>query len=224
MQEIKIACISDIHNNKLDCKEMPKADILVVVSATNRGTQSDYIILRDNFKNWETNYQYIVYVPGKHDLGLQDNYWHYHAMLTEIPNVVILVNTDVRLLGLNIWGSPMSKHDVDWAYTLKGERERENVFKGIPSGTDVVVTFSPAEGILDRVKHRRNAILHVGCKYIREALERVSPQLHICGGARESHGAAKDGNTIFINASLVNEEFQPFNKVPVVSVNVYKTN
>ena len=120
-------------------------------------------------------------------------------------------------MGLKIWGSPVSTYDQNWAFTMK-DKQREHVFSKVPKDTDVMVTYSPAYGILDEISIKRKVKQSIGCKHILKALERVRPKLHVCGNAHDSYGAAKDNEITFINASLVNEEFQPFNKVPVVTV------
>lgn len=216
--EVKIACLANIHNNKVFDTDIPDADILIIAGgATKRGTHSEYINFQKSLSDWESFFKHIVYVPSKHDIGLQDYYQKYHDMLTEVPNVLLLVNTDVVLMGLKIWGSPVSKHDTNWAYTCD-ERERENTYKNIAKDTDIIVTYSPAEGILDSVYSNRNSCTASGCIYVRNTIERIKPQLHICGGAHESYGAAHLNDIICINASLINKDHQPINQIPVVEI------
>lgn len=219
--DVKIACLSNIHNNKLRVYEMPKSDILIIAGgATNRGTHSEYKNFRDSLDEWKENYKHIVYVPDKTDVGLQDHYWRYHDFLTETGDVTIVVNTDTNLMGLKIWGICTSKYDLHWAYTLK-DPAREQLYKKVTEDVDILVTHSPMQGYLDGVSHKRNAHLSTGCQFVTQTVKRTHPQLHICGGAHESYGEANAFGVILVNASLINKDRQPKNEIKEVWV---KTN
>jgi Icc-related predicted phosphoesterase len=216
--DVQITCLANIHNNKLSAEALPSSDILVIAGGgTNKGTHAEYKQFTNSLADWSKNFEHIVYVPGKSDTGLHEYYWKYYDMLTEIHNITILVNTDVILKGVKIWGSCATRHDPTWSYTLK-EKQLINHYEKIPSDIDVLVTQMPPEGIMDIATQKRNISMNVGCKYVSQAIERIKPKLHIFSGAYESYGEVISSGVTYINASLIDEDRQPTNEIQVVRV------
>lgn len=50
---------------------------------------------------------------------------------------------------------------------------------------------------------------------MRDVVTRVKPRLHVFGHIHGSHGTARDGGTLFVNASICDERYRP-NFDPVV--------
>lgn len=220
MKKLDIACISDIHNNLVDAYSMPDADMLIIAGdATSRGTYSDFLIFKKNLETWSSLYKYMIYVPGKHDIGIQDIERKIKDLLCEVPNVIILINSDVEVMGVTIWGSPNSKIDNNWAFTQKADALK-STYAAIPSGTDIIVTYAPAFEVLDEVYNYRSYNQNTGCRFVRETIVRVKPKLHVCGSAHDSYGHIQGNGIQFVNASLVNSEFLPRNRVQVVEIEV----
>jgi len=220
MKRLYIACISDIHNHLISSEVMPEADMLIIAGdATSRGSYADFMLFKQNLEDWSPLYKYIVYVPGKHDAGMEEHYQMLYELLTEVPNVVILVNTDVELLGLTIWGSPNSKADSNWAFTQKAPA-LERTYDAIPSTTDILVTYAPAFGVLDIVHNYRSYNQNTGCRFVRKTVERIKPLLHVFGSAHDSYGYEVVNGTQCVNASYVNEEFLPRNEVQVIELEI----
>lgn len=218
MESINVVCLSNINSNHIPKREMPEGDILIIAGgATNRGTHSEYVTLQENLGEIDSLYHQIIYVPGKQDSGIYSNFDMYNDMLMEAAKVVILVNDDVHVLGLNIWGSPVTPHDTNWVYTEK-EKPRENIFGQIPSDIDIIVTACPPKGILDKVRTNKGTHASIGCESIRRHSERVSPKLHIFGGAFESYGHGVLEGVTYINAAYVNNKCEPPNEIKVVTV------
>lgn len=52
---------------------------------------------------------------------------------------------------------------------------------------------------------------HVGCEELALAIARVRPKLHIFGHVHESHGTARVGPTLHVNASICTLSYVPAN-------------
>jgi Icc-related predicted phosphoesterase len=55
-----------------------------------------------------------------------------------------------------------------------------------------------------------------GDRTLREATRRVKPKVHVCGHDHAAHGVSYDGNTLVINASLLDETFYYPVQLPIV--------
>ncbi len=78
----------------------------------------------------------------------------------------------------------------------------------IPEGTDILITHGPPYGILDKTFDK----LSVGCQDLLDAVIKIKPKYHIFGHIHESNGHIKLNETEFINASICNLSYKPFNK------------
>ena len=85
-------------------------------------------------------------------------------------------------------------------------------FEQIPADTDIVVAHGPPRGYGDRTSDGA----HVGAAAMTATLTRVQPQLMVCGHIHPAYGRYRLGATEIINASLVDNRYQPVN--PVVEI------
>lgn len=73
------------------------------------------------------------------------------------------------------------------------------------------MTHGPPLGFGDRVASGRT-----GCADLLLAIqERIRPSFHVFGHIHEGYGAETDGSTVFINASICTEDYDPVNR-PIV--------
>jgi Icc-related predicted phosphoesterase len=130
---------------------------------------------------------------------------------------------------LKIWGSPWTKTFEDMnpnckAFTFETEEELASKFSLIPDDVDILVTHGPPQGILDQVINGYDREIppnpykkSAGSKSLRRIMGRVKPKLWVMGHIHEGYGEFKDKTLSgieyhFVNASLVNEHYQPVNK------------
>ncbi len=125
-----------------------------------------------------------------------------------------------RFIGMNPHCMAFTYYDENWFYD-------EKVMK-IPVDVDILITHSPPYGILDKVVREGHFTLsdpaqqlyeHVGSKSIFGWLKYVGrPQLHIFGHIHEAYGQCEvfptynDKMMISVNASIMNEHYEPVNK------------
>lgn len=200
----KFVIISDLH--RYFPMDLPKGDLLIVAGDFDIRDEFDL----DHVINWfiELPYKDIVFTSGNHDIYLEQLFKKkIHPLMPN--NVHYLVNNSVVVNNIKFWGSPYSPIFGNWAfmeslYTLRG------IWEKIPEDTDVVITHSPPFGINDQVRG-----LSQGCPALRDRIKEIKPKYHIHGHIHEGYGIYCDENTAYINASLMDEFYEPVNK-PVV--------
>jgi Icc-related predicted phosphoesterase len=125
---------------------------------------------------------------------------------------------------LKIWGSPWTKtfevmNPKCKAFTVDTEEELASKFSLIPDDVDILVTHSPPIGVLDRTIDNR----FVGSISLSAQLGFLNNlKIHVFGHIHESHGNMEPPAYLpnyfdvckhySINASHVNERYQPVNK------------
>lgn len=208
-KRLRIVAISDTHNMH-DMVMVPDGDILIHAGDfTNQGTPEE--IERFNAFLAELPHRYKVVIAGNHDFAFERTPEEARAMLT---SCIYLQDEAVTIEGLKIYGSPWQPEFMDWAFNLpRGEPLREK-WALIPEDTQVLVTHGPPAGHGDVLCSG----LAVGCQDLREAVERVRPQLHIFGHIHEGHGITQNEYTSFINASSCDESYEPFNPPVVIEL------
>ena len=53
---------------------------------------------------------------------------------------------------------------------------------------------------------------NLGCQLLTNKIKSIKPKIHVCGHIHSGYGYYFDGNTHFINASVLNEAYQYTNK------------
>lgn len=212
----KIVCISDTHNthNKL---VIPECDILIHAgdeSFMGRATE-----LMD-FSEWfdKQPAKHLVWIPGNHSVGFAAQYPHSLKWIkNNSPRTHVLLNSDVTLEGLKIWGSPVTPWFHDWAYNEYRGAPIKKFWDAIPDDTAIVVTHGPPHGILDVVS-RGFIDENTGCEELMKRLQVIKPKLHVFGHIHEGYGQQQVGSTIYVNASSVDEAYSSGNKPIVIDL------
>ena len=204
-RKTRIVCISDTHNAAPgEGYKLPKGDILIHAGdLTNQGSLSE--IKKTVAWLEKADCAVKIVVAGNHDLSLDPEYrlkyderWKVtpqheeecRALLRSIPRLVYLEHssTVVHMDGirLQIFGSPYSPDRLtqNWAFQYTEDRAQQ-LWKAIPSDTDVLITHTPPSGFVDESKHWKLG----GCPYLTEAIQKIKPLLHICGHCHEGRGA-----------------------------------
>ena len=83
----------------------------------------------------------------------------------------------------------------------------EDYWKLIPDDTDILVTHGPPRGILDECPNGFRA----GCDELLKKIQEVKPKFHIFGHIHGNSGSIKVGETEYINASSLGENYKPNN-------------
>jgi hypothetical protein len=173
-----------------------------------------------------------VCIAGNHDVSLHDEYYLGRGKWRKFQprgpldpsecraalrrHSVYLEDEEHAAMGLRIYGSPWTIEFFDWAFNLP-ENRIEKVWERIPAGIDVLVTHGPPYGRCDFT----NKGQHAGCRHLLNHVQgRVRPLLHVFGHIHEGYGASWDGQTLFVNASSLDNRYGPVNPCVVVDVPV----
>jgi hypothetical protein len=210
---MKIVCISDTHT--LHGKSvLPPGDLLIhagdfLSSGSHLELPSFLLWIAEQAQKYPLG---AVVIAGNHDKCLDPDPRHSKGLyglsretITTIPNVRYLEDSGCIIEGLKIWGSPVSPFFFDWAFNRQGSLILPHWDK-IPLDTDILITHGPPLGILDRVYDKP-----CGCPYLLQKVELIKPKLHVFGHIHYSHGRMEKDGTVFINASMLNERYNPVN-------------
>lgn len=201
---MKIGCVSDLHGYQPAIKD---CDLLLIAGdLTNKGEHFEL----QEFWDW-TNFlaEYIpniVLIAGNHDFGLQK----VKPFTRSCGNVHYLSNSSITIDGLKIFGCPWTLRFHDWAFNA----DEEDMFRYAemcPRDSDIIIGHSPVRNILDSsLKDDR-----LGSIAMKILCEEINPKLYVHGHIHASVGQVKVNDTIYINASYLNDSYKPNEKSPI---------
>jgi Icc-related predicted phosphoesterase len=203
-----IDCISDLHGYY---PKLEGGDLLIVAGdLTARDLETEHALF-DYYCN-EQNYKKIIVIGGNHDEVLQEQRIKYQFC-------EYLCDSGTEFEGLKIWGSPWTKtfpgiNPHCKAFTCETEEELANKWALIPDDTDILITHSPSFGNYDWIKNYDGSIgPSVGSLSLWMKCLEIVPKLHVFGHIHEAYGNCQHNNGIrLVNASIVNENYEPVNK------------
>lgn len=211
----RITFISDTHNKHNSLTEfLPGGDLLICSGdISGRGSITEI----ENFLWWYDrldNYDTKIFISGNHDFSFESENEKLIGLLTGYKNIDYLQDERMDLWDGNdeqlvIYGSPWQPEFHNWAFNLpRGEKLKEKWDK-IPVDVDILITHGPPFGKLDFVQYNN---INVGCEELMKRIGEIKPKIHVFGHIHEGFGYVFDGNTHFINASVLNERYEFRNK------------
>lgn len=206
---MKITFISDTHNTNLDrvSEDLPGGDILIHCGdVSSRGYYEEIA----PFLRWfdKQSYRYKIFIAGNHDWLFEDRTASIaKELLKQFPDIIYLQDSFVMVEGIKIYGSPWQPEFYNWAFNLprNGEKLQEK-WDMIPEDTDILITHGPPFGTLDTVIDKRD--IHLGCELLAERIEKIKPKIHVSGHIHTGRGMTEKNGIIYINASLLNEQYR----------------
>jgi len=211
---MRILAISDTHGQHNHFPKDYFREIDVIIHAGDTTNYKD--VYRNeaefwDFYNWfiEIPVKYKILVAGNHDAFL----FHKRISKAEMleKGIIYLENEETIVEGIKIWGSPYSPSFGDWHF-MKDRSKLSEIWKNIPSDTDILITHTPPKGILDLSFNKEGKLEFCGCKSLMTYIKRIIPKYHIFGHIHTMDGIENAGtrvlpdlNTIFINASCVTD-------------------
>jgi Icc-related predicted phosphoesterase len=224
---MRIVLLSDTHGLH-DSIRIPEGDILIHAGDLSPSGKSGEVAAA---AKWLASlpHQYKIAIAGNHDLLFERSPSQAVALLRS-AGVSYLQDTGIKVEGLSIYGSPWQPEFMHWAFNVpRGSLAR--YWDQIPSGLDILVTHGPPFGILDQAISPGKRRLagwedeeafagseHVGCRELLAAVERTRPRVHVFGHIHNGYGTSRNEHTVFYNASLCNERYEPINKTWVIDL------
>jgi len=154
----------------------------------------------------------LVHAGDCTSMGKSHEIYDFLNWLSDVPykhKVFIAGNSSVTIDGVKFYGSPWQPWFYDWAFNLpRNGVEIEQKWNEIPSDTDVLITHGPAYGLLDATPSGQR----VGCELLYKKVVQLKPKIHVSGHIHHSYGEKYFNDTTFLNASVLNEQYQYQNK------------
>jgi Icc-related predicted phosphoesterase len=198
---LRFVTIADTHGQH-NSLVLPSGDVLIHAGDVSRkGTEEEVV----EFLKWFTKqeFQHKILIAGNHDFYFERA--SEERIQELIPkNVIYLNDTGTTINGLKIWGSPISPWYHDWAFNRHRGDQIKKHWDLIPTDTDILITHGPVLGLLDTTVDGR----HVGCNDLYDKVREIKPKVHICGHIHESYGTLVEDGIKFINASVLNFQYQ----------------
>lgn len=212
-----IDCIADLHGYY---PKLEGGDLLIVAGDL---TARDTLEETDKFDEWlgRLNYRKKIFIAGNHDNSLvEEKPKKYYCITKEkkFERFEYLCDSGTEFEGLKIWGSPWTltfpgMNPRCKAFTVDTEEELAEKWALIPDDTDILITHGPPFAMMDAVyDYEAGKIRNCGSKSLHERICKLKLKLHVFGHIHEGYFERKIGNCTFVNASHVNEHYQPVNK------------
>ncbi|KAI9509976.1 Metallo-dependent phosphatase [Russula earlei] len=106
-----------------------------------------------------------------------------------------------------IYGSPAAPRFMPGSFQYEDSAEAEAIYRRIPRDTEVLLTHTPAYGVLDMTRRGK----HVGCPTLSATLEELKQcRMHVFGHIHEGHGAVvhQAGKRVSVNAAMAGHHGQ----------------
>ena len=187
---MKILHLSDTHGCHRRLRDLPEADVVIHSGDfTMNGSEAEAI----DFMNWfcDLPYRYKIFICGNHDDCL------YEASIDGLDdNVNYLCNSGIEIEGLKFYGVPMFMEDCIT------DRQSRN-YASIPNDTEVLITHSPAYGILDF-----DDDINYGSEEILEIIPILHNfKTHLFGHIHARNGIMEQNGVIFSNGAIMNADY-----------------
>ena len=224
---MKITFISDTHTkHKQITKDLPGGDLLIHAGDISSMGYKHEIQSFCKWFNDIDNYTTKVFIAGNHDWGFQDNpeqtkeIIDFYKTIDYLQDGLLMVGKEYEDM-IKIWGSPWQPEFYNWAFNLprNGEQLKDKWDMILPD-TDILITHGPAWGYLDKISGTQ---IPLGCELLTTRIKEIKPKIHVCGHIHSGYGYYFDGDTHFINASVLGEGYMYDNK-PITAEWNHKTN
>lgn len=129
--------------------------------------------------------------------------------LKEFLGITVLIDSQIEINGLKIYGTPWTPEFYRWAFMLE-EDDLHEVYDRIPTGLDILLSHGPprVSGFnLDTVLGDKDR--HCGSLSLTAAISRAQPRFMFCGHIHTGdHIETKLRSTSCRNVSLLNEDYE----------------
>jgi Icc-related predicted phosphoesterase len=210
---MKIVCISETHGLH-DKITVPDGDLLIHAGDMSMQGKPNEIL---EFSHWFATlpHKYKILIAGNHDFLFEKNPKLAIPMVQD-AGAIYLNDSGCTIEGLNFWGSPIQPWFYDWAFNRQRGAEIKKHWNLIPDNTDVLITHGPQMLIGDQSYPNGD---HLGCADLADKIDKLpNLKLHVFGHIHGGAGVYPYGRAISINASVLNEQYQPNGKQFVVEL------
>eukprot|EP00565_Helicotheca_tamesis_P003376 CAMPEP_0185729172 /NCGR_PEP_ID=MMETSP1171-20130828/4508_1 /TAXON_ID=374046 /ORGANISM="Helicotheca tamensis, Strain CCMP826" /LENGTH=235 /DNA_ID=CAMNT_0028397951 /DNA_START=95 /DNA_END=802 /DNA_ORIENTATION=- len=180
-QRISVICISDTHGCHREV-HIPDGDILIHAGDfTNFGKEQD----ATDFNDWlgELPHEHKIVVNGNHECNTG---WKKKTKKM-LHNATFLLNSQVTVKVRNV---DVRIHGTQFFWPMNSANP---YYDQISGPVDIFVCHGPVAGMVDG---------KLGCKMLRQTVERLKPNLVVSGHIHQAHGQCEGlGGIKFVNAA-----------------------
>lgn len=207
-----ICIISDTHAQHHQIK-IPVSDLVLFAGDYSHQNNEEDLL---NFLTWlrKQHEGPVVMIAGNHDKFLWKSPRVFYQLLQQFK-FTYLENSLVEMMGIKIWGSPVTPPVLSGLHRRfeKPADERLQLWNNIPEGIDIVMTHCPPYGILDEAEGE-----NLGCKLLLKRILDIKPKYHVFGHIHQGYGNYERAGVRFINASSMSATNHQLN--PPVSIKI----
>ena len=207
---MKIVALGDTHTQHWNVS-VPKGDVLIFAGDAEFRSALDLI----DFNAWLSSLKHktIVVIAGNHDFFCESYPNDVRKYLTK----AIYLKDEQFILpnGMKVWGSPMTKTFLNWAFMELDENLGRYYWSKILKDTDILLVHGPAYKHLDTAVPGGD---HLGSKTLAKKVEGLKIPYVVHGHIHGGYGIEKINKTTYINCSVLDEEYQLVNKPIVIDV------
>lgn len=244
---MRFVCISDVHcATEFD---IPEGDVLLDAGDMTFTGKIPEIASAAKFRadvKASHGFKHVVCIAGNHDwLFFQGPTLARQIMadfgLIYLEDQALTIMPDRAPMELTtgpgnitIYGSPWQPWFNNWAFNLRRGDAIKQKWDLIPrAGLDILVTHGPPYGVLDGAPRSNIGAAwgsgdedfsmyreSVGCWDLMQAVKEVKPKLHLFGHVHSAYGRAEVDGTTFINASIMDNNYDPTRKPHVFDLEV----
>ncbi len=198
-EAVRVVAFGDTHGHHRDVA-IPDGDLLIHVGDITRNSFSARAV--QDFDAWlrQLPHRHKIVIPGNHDYGLADPAWQ-----RLITSAILLINNGVELMGLKIWGTPITPVDHGH-FGGATAADREAQFRKIPDETNILISHGPLYGILDQ---EQTYSVPQGCHELLAAVARIKPMVHVFGHIHAGYGRRQTAETLFVNCAVAGRNGRP---------------
>lgn len=209
---LKLVCISDTHTKHEQIQIPNEGDVLIHAGDYSyRGTLPE----TQKFLDWFAAQPQPnkILVPGNHDFLFEENPTLALEMCNE-RNITLLDNKYAEHDGVKFYGCPMTPTFGDWAMMMT-HWESKDYWERVTDRMNVLITHGPPYKVLDRVPGGGFA----GCRYHREAIERLKPDVCIFGHIHLGGGGEYVNDSIrYYNVACLDERYVVVNPPRIIEL------
>ena len=213
---MRITFISDTHTKHKQLSSLlPGGDLIIHAGDISSMGYKHEIESFCTWLNKLDNYEHKVFISGNHDLMFEQDPEKAREISSSYKWIDYLEDSQMSIQiadgpEVKIYGSPWQPEFYNWAFNLpRNGQELESKWSAIPDDIDILITHGPAHGFLDRIT---GGWENLGCEKLAEAIKAKKPKIHVCGHIHSGYGYIFDGDTHFINASVLDERYYLTNK------------
>lgn len=217
---MKIDIISDTHGFHRDpfFDKLFDSDADLLIHAGDMTMSGEHTVFHDVNK-WmgELPHPDKVIIGGNHDIGLDTINMYGFKLFT---NAIYLEDSSVKIDDKIIYGTP----HTPWDHSIIANRfafgyERGNHTWSIPKDIDILISHCPPFGYNDTLaEHSSEPGRKIGDEKLLEIILQIKPELNVCGHIHEGYGIDNNDDTMFVNASNVNERYNLVNTYITITI------